>query len=74
MDAQALLQPVRHRPGQGAHLMDVVNLSVQHSAAVVFRHFDIQGLEPAPGGLAHNAHDTAGPDIQGENQIPLLGS
>ena len=54
--------------------MDVVNLSVQHSAAVVFRHFDIQGLEPAPGGLAHNAHDTAGPDIQGENQIPLLGS
>jgi hypothetical protein len=54
--------------------MDVINLSVQHGAASVLRHFDVQGLEPAPGGPAHNAHDAAGPDIQGKDQILLLGS
>ena len=54
--------------------MDVVNLPVQHGAAPMLRHFNVQGLEPAPEGSAHNAHNAAGPNIQGEDQILLLGS
>ena len=74
VNAQTFLQAVRHRPGQTAHLVDVVDLPVQHRTAPVLRHFDVQGLKPTPGGSAHNAHDAAGSDIQGENQVPLLGS
>ncbi len=73
-DAQAFLQALRHRPGQAAHLVDVVNLTIQHGAASVLRHLDVQGLEPSAAGPSHNAYDAAGPDIQGENQIPLLRS
>ena len=74
MDAQPFFQALRHGAGQGAHLMDVVNLAIQHGAAVVLRRLDVQGLEPAAGGPAHNAHDAAGADIQGKDQVLLLGS
>ena len=74
MNAQALFQPLGHGPGQGPYLLNIVDLAVQHSAAAMLCHLNLHGSETAPGGLTHNTDNAAGPNVQGENHVPVLGS
>jgi hypothetical protein len=52
--------------------LDVVDLTVQHSAAAVLRYLNIQHLKPAAHRLSHNADNAACANVQGKDHILLL--
>ena len=64
---QAALQAFRNAPGQGAHLLDVVDLTVQHGTLAVLRHFYVQDLDSVPHCFSYHAHYAARADIQGKD-------
>ena len=72
--AHSLLQPVRHCPGQCRHLLNIINLPIQHGPAPVLRHLYRQRLEPASGRLPCYADNAPRADIQGVYQILFLRS
>ena len=69
---QPFLQPLRHLTGQLRHLVDIVDLTVQHGPLLVLRRFHVQHLEAVTLGLAHNADHTAGADVKRKNQVISL--
>jgi hypothetical protein len=70
--AQPLLQPVRNGPGHTGHLVDVLDLAVQHGPAAMLLLFNGQHLQPLAHHPARNADDAAGTDVQRENQVRVL--
>ena len=70
--AQLGLHPVRDGPGHLGHLIDVLDLPVQHGPLAVLLFFDGQDLQPLVHNTARNTDDAAGPNVQGEDQLPIL--
>ena len=76
--AQRSFHSLRNPAGYLCHLLNVLNLSVQHGPAAMLLFFNSQNLQPLFHYTARHADDAAGTDVQCVDQplvllFPLLG-
>ena len=72
LTAQPGLHPLGHPAGHLGHLIDILNLAVQHGTAAMLFLLNGQDLQTLVRHPARYADDAAGPDIQRINQAAVL--
>ena len=70
--AQLGFHPFGDAPGNLGHLIDILNLTIQHGPTAMLLFFNGQDLQPLVHYPAHYANNAAGPDIQRINQTLIL--